>query len=171
MMILPGHLPTRSENAALYDLMRARFEAHAMPEPNSGCWLWMGAMRGDGYGTFYIGTYKAIGAHRAAWQIFNGPIRPGLQVCHKCDVCLCVNPDHLFLGTAKENAADRERKGRGVRGEQSSVAKLSEAAALAVKHDPRQHQEIARDHSVSRRTVSQIKRAQRWRHLDQEPRS
>jgi HNH endonuclease len=90
-----------------------RFLAKVEPEPNSGCWLWMAGTnrKGGGYGQFIRGGY---GAHRFAWESFKGSIPPSLSVLHKCDVPLCVNPDHLFLGTHADNMADMARKGRSV---------------------------------------------------------
>lgn len=95
----------------------ARFEAKYIPEPNSGCWLWLGPVkigRRQGYGQFTL-EGKTVGAHRAAWRLFRGTIPDGLFVCHKCDVRTCVNPDHLFLGTHVDNMVDMESKGRGKR--------------------------------------------------------
>lgn len=77
-------------------------------ERGDGCWLWTGALGGrGGYGRF-----DADRAHRVAYELVVGPIPPGLFVCHHCDVPRCVRPDHLFVGTAKDNAQDRDRKGR-----------------------------------------------------------
>lgn len=92
-----------------------RFWSHVDPEPNSGCWLWSGAWNGKwnvcGYGRFNIdGVMRQ--AHRWAYEHFRGPIPDGLFACHKCDTPPCVNPDHLFLGTAVDNMADMIRKGR-----------------------------------------------------------
>jgi hypothetical protein len=71
------------------------------------CWLWTGPRLG-GYGRFPGG----ILAHRVAWQLTNGPVPDGLKVCHRCDVMLCVNPNHLFLATQYENIQDMVRKDR-----------------------------------------------------------
>ena len=91
--------------------LQPRFERNFIPVTESGCWLWTGYSRRDGYG--YIAHNKrAIGAHRASWIIYRGDIPEGLHVCHTCDVRDCVNPDHLFLGTASDNMQDCVRKGR-----------------------------------------------------------
>lgn len=95
--------------------LRARIEKHSMPEPNSGCWIWLGgvtdAKRGQHRAkTYFNGSYTS--AARVAWTMEYGPIPAGLLVLHKCDTPLCVNPAHLFLGTHKDNAADAKAKGR-----------------------------------------------------------
>lgn len=75
------------------------------------CWLWTATKNHRGYGQFVYGK-SAIQAHRFSYMIFCGPIPDGIFVCHACDVRECVNPEHLWLGTAQENTQDSMRKGR-----------------------------------------------------------
>jgi len=79
----------------------------------TGCWEWQGARIG-GYGTLRWKGHKWF-AHRLAWTLARCPIPPGLFVCHHCDNPSCVRPNHLFLGTPKDNQVDAQRKGRLVR--------------------------------------------------------
>ena len=81
----------------------------------NGCWIWFGAHNFDGYGHLTV-SRKVWSAHRFAYSIFTGDIPPGVCVCHTCDCPPCVNPEHLFLGTAKDNAKDKYEKGRGYSG-------------------------------------------------------
>lgn len=78
-----------------------RFEKYYLPEPNSGCWLWVGAINPYDYGIFY--TDRLEGAHRSAYRLFKGPIPEGLVIDHLCRTRSCVNPAHLEAVTLAEN--------------------------------------------------------------------
>lgn len=79
--------------------------------PSGDCLLWTGATAGKNYGRLEV-SGKPRYAHRLAYELAFGEIPAGLSVCHRCDVPRCINPDHLFLGTAKDNCADSIAKGR-----------------------------------------------------------
>jgi hypothetical protein len=82
-------------------------------EKGADCWLWTGAKNSLGYGhLLYDG--RDWYAHRLAWVLVNGPIPEGMNCLHKCDVPLCVNPAHLFLGSLSDNTQDMMRKGRAL---------------------------------------------------------
>lgn len=81
-----------------------------MPEPNSGCWLWVGTTV-TGYGQLTFGRKRWL-AHRLAWEAFRGAVPGDLCVLHRCDVPACVNPDHLWTGTRLDNNRDMTAKGR-----------------------------------------------------------
>jgi hypothetical protein len=78
-----------------------------------GCWLWTGALAA-GYGCLGGGPGKPlVKAHRLSYELHKGPIPDGAKVLHTCDTPPCVRPDHLYVGTQRDNALDRERRGRG----------------------------------------------------------
>ena len=92
------------------------FLAKICTDSRTGCWLWNGAKFENGYGAFSYRN-KTVRAHRWSYNYWVGPIPDGLLVCHRCDTPACVNPDHLFVGTQRDNLDDREQKGRTLRGE------------------------------------------------------
>jgi hypothetical protein len=138
-------------------------------EISSTCWNWQGSRSRKGYGSFgFEGKIQA--AHRVSWQIRFGPIPSGLYVCHHCDNPGCVRPDHLFLGTQKENMADMKRKGRAdrtkkVKGEAVGNSKLNEEQVRVIRSDTRTQEAIAADYHVTPSCISFIKRRVSWRHV------
>jgi len=83
-------------------------------ERGEGCWLWKGGLSGSGYGNFWSDG-KTVRAHRYAWEITHGrPVPEGLYVLHRCDTPRCCNPEHLFVGTLRDNSRDMAAKGRVV---------------------------------------------------------
>jgi hypothetical protein len=149
-----------------------RFMDKIIPEPNTGCWLWIaGSGRLRQYGVFRDGVGKTVPAHRWSYQYFLGTVGDNL-VCHKCDTPACVNPHHLFLGTQTENMRDMAQKGRRqkaehvARGSQRSkfseeqIAQIKMLANLNVKG-----KDLAKVFGMSRANVSRIINGTMWRHV------
>lgn len=136
-----------------------------MPEPNTGCWLWMGLVSAR-YGYFWLNN-KSKRAHRVSYELFNGPITAGLQVLHRCDCPICVNPQHLFLGTPKDNINDMVQKNRKVQvyGELHGSAKLSDKDIPIIRESKKSGSQLARDYGVSRATISMIRSKKIWCHV------
>ena|SRR5688572_8536796 len=82
---------------------------------SSNCWQWRASITSAGYGKFGAARGRFIDAHRFSWQHHFGEVPSGLLVCHRCDNKLCVNPEHLFLGTHADNMRDMVEKGRAAR--------------------------------------------------------
>jgi len=112
--------------------IKTRFMNKVMPEPNSGCWLWYGALKRGGYSTFLVDG-KPTRGHRVSYELFKHKIPNGLWVLHTCDVRSCVNPDHLFLGTHDDNMADRQSKSRQCQGEENGQSKISNMGARVIR--------------------------------------
>lgn len=132
------------------------------------CWLWT-ASTTKGYGQFVSNSTRYY-AHRFSWLIHNGPIPAGMSVLHKCDTPLCVRPDHLFIGTAKDNVRDCIAKGRAVRrpsqGERNGSAKITAAQAAEIKRrflagEPAY--KIAPDFGIGRSQAWNIGSGNSWR--------
>lgn len=145
-----------------------RLERYSIPEPNSGCQLWLGDAR-SGYGRLKVGG-RMRSAHRLAWQLSNGDIPAGMNVLHKCDVPACINPDHLFLGTQIDNIVDMVAKGRQSRsgappGEGHPCVKLNESQVRAIREDRRRLRTIAAEYGVSFGTIWAVRSGKRWKHI------
>lgn len=107
---------------------------HTEQRSSGGCWIWSGGLFNVGYGQIRVG-HKKLGAHRVSWMIHRGEIPTGLLVCHKCDVRSCVNPEHLFLGTYKDNTRDMDRKKRRITrsGENNGRAVLTNVIVAEIR--------------------------------------
>jgi hypothetical protein len=169
-------LPRNEHGRFTAQMAKLRFESKFIPEPNSGCWLWIGGANCEGRGRFYINGSNTT-APRACWMIYVGAIPEGLDVCHKCDNPSCVNPDHLWLGTAKDNLADMVQKNRHyqknkpwllARGERNGASKLNEESVSEIKSriaNGQSIRSIALDFGISKTTVDSIKRGTLWGHV------
>jgi hypothetical protein len=155
----------------------ARFEAKYVPEPNSGCWLWTGVLSGAKLNRAVLGEkvdgrWRNTYASHIAWRLYrDGDIPPGLLVCHRCDNPYCVNPEHLFLGTHRENTQDAVRKGRMCgpknpavyRGENHSRAKLTDQQAREIFASKELGTVLARRFCVSRSTIRHVRIGRSYR--------
>lgn len=154
--------------------LQERFEEKYIPEPNSGCWLWEACASDGGYGHIRH-KGRMIKAHRASWMLYRGSIPDGqgyhgICVLHRCDVTFCVNPDHLFLGTNRDNVLDKYAKGRGVnlRGSAHGMAKLFESDVLLIRERLKGGESgaaIARDYGVKKHAIYSIKTGKNWSHV------
>lgn len=158
--------PFRSRTDSVTSPIAKIIEVRSIPEPNSGCWLWTGTLFSSGYGRVKRGGIH-YRAHRDSYETYKGPIPDGMLVCHKCDVRSCVNPDHLFLGTPKDNMVDMVIKGRAkipeTAGEHNGRAKLTWSQVVAIRADNRSHRLIAADFGVVKSQITAIKNGKSWR--------
>ena len=129
---------------------------------SDGCWEWQAARDRDGYGQFGV-FRRQTKAHRFSWEITNGPIPPGMIVCHTCDNPSCVRPDHLFVGTHQDNQRDKWNKGRA-----NHHRILTEPDVIEIRelHDGgMSHRQIALRKGVSKPTICGIVKRRQWRHV------
>jgi len=91
--------------------LEERLLALSIPEPNSGCLLWLGKVSKKGYAVIWLEGRHRV-ANRAAFEVWKGPIPAGKMVCHHCDIPSCIEPNHLYAGTAKSNHDDMVKRGR-----------------------------------------------------------
>lgn len=151
-----------------------KFFSKVTGRPGKGCWLWTGYLK-DGYGKAssfsglayaYLGEYMA---HRISWALHKGPVPKGLQVLHHCDIRNCVNPDHLYLGTNKDNVGDRVSRGRTAHnsGEKHGRHKLTWKQVLEIRKNyiPRKitRESLAARYCVSKSQISAVLSGRSWR--------
>jgi len=134
------------------------------------CWSWTGRKTWSGYGELCAGGKhsKKLRAHRVSWELAFGGVPGGLCVLHRCDNRLCVRPDHLFLGTRRDNSEDRCLKGRTARGEEVGGARLSAEQVRVIRRlvsEGLTQRTVAQNYGVTRSTVGHICSGKRWRHL------
>jgi hypothetical protein len=139
-------------------------------EITSSCWLWNGPVDKDGYGRVFVdGRY--VRAPRFVWSMLRGPIPDGMIVCHHCDKPPCCNPDHLFVGTYKDNTQDMVRKGRDykLRGSDQPASKLTETQVREIRKRYEAgdilQKTLASEYSISRAAVCLILNRKSWEWL------
>lgn len=130
----------------------------------TSCWLWTGKTFHDGYGCFSLkGIWRT---HRLSYQLHFGEIPQDLLVCHKCDTPLCVNPDHLFLGTPKDNTQDAIKKNRLACGEkQGKLTNIQAQEIRDISNTPEKptYKAIAKNYGVCEETIGRIVRKEHYK--------
>jgi hypothetical protein len=152
-----------------------RFQFRTTPPDENGCINWVGGLDKNGYGRFKPYDQKRIRSHRYAYQEEYGKIPDGMLICHNCDNPSCVNPKHLFLGTQKDNALDRSKKGRGAKNNLAGLpmkllpnAKLSKEDVLNIRkliESGELQKNIAKIYGLHRSTILHIKKRFTWYHI------
>jgi hypothetical protein len=166
-------MPRQKLRSSLLD----RFNDKVSPEPNSGCWLWTGGITELGYGVIGLGRREegTDKAHRVSWRLHRGPIPDGMCVCHRCDTPLCVNPDHLFLGTLGDNMRDCVRKARNyvpnMRGSRAPWSRLTEEQVSDILTRRLTSLKFAALYGVSGSAIREIWRGKNWKSHEQRGRS
>lgn len=145
-----------------------RFHQKYNVEP-TGCWIWTGGSRLNGKGVPYPRHWsdsgKSVGAHRFSFELHNGPIPKGMYVCHRCDTPMCVNPEHLFIGTHRDNMRDMVEKSRSFIGrgqDKKGRAKLTNAQAKLIREATESYAKTAEAFGVSASTIGRIKRGESY---------
>ena len=155
--------PVRGGFRSLFPDLPTRFWSHV--ERGEGCWLWTGHRSKDGYGVFQLRPRVPGRAHRVSWYLNFGEIPVGSVIRHTCHNPPCVRPDHLRVGTQKENVEDELDRGTFPRGSRHGMARLTEADVLEIRRlavDGETYRTIATRFGVSHHTVGVIVRRQAW---------
>jgi len=152
----------------LEDRIASFWSKVAITADDNKCWLWLGAAGIYGYKRW---NGKQERAHRIAWMLPDYVIPDGMEIMHSCDNPLCCNPKHLSVGTRKDNADDREQKGRGKqpKGEEHWNCKLTEVEAIQIRHrlaNGEKRSQLAKEYGLHYNTVKEISQGKLWAYLD-----
>lgn len=159
-----------------------RFWSRVEKQTEGGCWIWKGERSRFGHGRFLFLGKRTL-AHRYAYELVNGKIPGGHVLCHRCDVPACVNPEHLFVGTQKDNVWDSIHKGRWPVGDTHWCARMPERIKRGVRAgnskltekqvreiydlccSGQKYASVAGMYDVKRATVDQIHKGKTWNHI------
>lgn len=156
-----GHWPRPKEEPAIRFWRMVDKSAGA-----DGCWLWTASYNRGGHGQFVVSRGESPRrAHRYAFELEIGPIPPGLFVCHHCDVPACVNPAHLFLGTAKDNTQDAASKRRMSHGEAHVSRRLAPEDVGAILSSSESLAVLSKRFGISKVSVWRIRTGRQWKYF------
>ena len=161
--------PLETRKAQLREYIEARVRKVG------GCWLWNRSITQFGYGNLSLNK-KNIKAHRLSWEVYHGEIPKGKLVCHKCDVRSCVNPEHLFIGTHKDNMDDCAKKGRNYLQKnpyKTNLRKLNADQIHEIKllykresYSKSNALELGNKFGVNKSTIIRIANGRHWKNLN-----
>ncbi len=142
---------------------------YSIPEPNSGCWIWLRATTKNGYGKIFYKKNSYL-MHRVSAFVFNKieSMSTKLFVCHTCDNRICINPDHLFIGTNQDNIRDMILKKRHNHGQTHPRSKLTDADVMGIREKislGHSIKSVAKLYNISECNISQIKNNKTWLHI------
>jgi hypothetical protein len=159
------------------EILKQRLLEKIVKDSSTGCWNWTASKNLQGYGRIWANG-KTRFAHRLSYELNREPSLPGsagLNVCHRCDNPSCINPSHLFLGTAAENSSDMTAKNRQARGEAITKnrfhpagsahgrAKLTDADVLAIRAiEGMSVRKIAKRYGVGPSQICRIRLGKNW---------
>lgn len=145
---------------------KERFNSSYEIVTESGCWIWMRSIDKDGYGIHYFNNKKES-AHRKSYKLFKNEIPEKMLICHRCDNPSCVNPSHLFIGTAKDNAQDALKKKRNFIGSKNSRAILNEKNVIEIRNSNLSIRQLSEKYCVSVNVIKYARKKSSWAHLNE----
>ncbi len=152
----------------MYGTLKERFDAKWVLDEQTGCWIWTAFTQR--YGRIGVGTARPETAHRVAWKLYRGEIPEGMHVLHRCNNTKCVNPEHLYLGNAVDNMADKYASGRDntPRGSRAYQSKLTEEIVVEARAryaNGESGQALAKEFGVRKTTMYRALNGINWRHV------
>ena len=140
----------------------------AKVDKSGDCWLWTAGRAGGNsgeYGSFRINNpRRKVYAHRFSYELSHGPIPDGMLVLHDCDTPLCINPDHLRVGTTADNIQDKVKRGRASK--PNAVLVPDDVRSIRKRlQEGEKHKDIASDYPVNREAITKIASGRRWRNV------
>lgn len=165
----PGGTFRTSEETTEEKLNRMKKNLEKYQEKKLGCWGWKGNIEKNGYARMSVRDIPARHGHVASYLINIGKIPDDLQVNHMCHNRSCTNPDHLYLGTQKENMNDKIRANRQAKGEKNGNSKLTREQVIQIKKELEKNVPISllcEIYKVSDTQIGNIKNKKQWSHLE-----
>lgn len=142
-----------------------RLLAKASKDEKTGCLNWTASRQNNGYGQFHLNGAMRL-AHRISFELHHGAVPEGMFVLHKCDNRICINPDHLFVGTQAENLADMVAKGRQANGISNGHTRLRDQDVIAIRRSVGVSQaDLARSFGTTSTHIRRIRSGENWSHL------